>query len=253
MNSLIERLLSRDINVKILAALLAFSLWLYVASEENPEATQIVPAIDVVPRNVPEDLAVVSMDPSPRVSVTVRSRPSVLADFDPDSVQATVDLAEVTAGIHARIVRVQVPEGIHVVSVEPSELVVALETMMARELDVEVSLEGNPQPGVDIGEPLVFPSVVRLTGAATKVEAVHRVVSGIDVEDMQDNMVFEGVQVFAVDAAGRQVSGVSVSPETVRIIVPVESRPAQADEDDEDDADEDVPAAGPGEDGDSTG
>lgn len=220
MTSLIERLLQRETSLKILSLVLALSLWLYVTSEQNPEATQVVPLVEVVPRNVPEDLAIVIMDPA-RVSVTVGGRPSRLDNFDPTSVAAVVDLADAEAGILARVVKIQLPDGIHLVDVSPSEVVIALEVLAEKDMPVEVSLEGTVPGQFTIGQPVVFPEEVRLAGAESKVAEVARVVSGIDIEGISESMVFEGVRVFAVDGAGRQVTGVVVAPETVRVTVPV--------------------------------
>jgi len=226
---LIERLLRRDINIKILSVLLAISLWLYVSSEQNPEATQIFPLVEVVPRNLPEGLAIVTMDPE-RVSVTVRGRPSLFDDLEPSEVTAVVDLSDAEAGIVARVIRVELPDGLQAIEITPSEAVLALESFAERELPVEISLEGNSNGQVSVASPLVFPSQVKLTGAETRVNEVARVVGAVDIEGITGNMVFEGVRVFAVDEAGRQVAGVTVVPETVRVVVPVNTSPPLEDE-----------------------
>lgn len=217
---MIERLLRRETNIKILSVLLAISLWLYVSSEQNPEATQIFPVVEVVPRNLPEGLAIVTMDPE-RVSVTVRGRPSLFDALEPSEVTAVVDLSDAEAGIVARVIRVELPDGLQAIEISPSEAVLALESFSERELPVEISLEGNSDGQVSVGDPLVFPSQVKLTGAETRVNEVARVVSAVDIDSITENMVFEGVRVFAVDEAGRQVAGVTVVPDTVRVIVPV--------------------------------
>lgn len=229
MTPLIERLLRRDINIKILSVLLAISLWLYVSSEQNPEATQIFPLVEVVPRNLPEGLAIVTMDPE-RVSVTVRGRPSLFDDLEPSEVTAVVDLSDAEAGIVARVIRVELPDGLQAIEITPSEAVLALESFAERELPVEISLEGNSNGQVSVASPLVFPSQVKLTGAETRVNEVARVVGAVDIEGITGNMVFEGVRVFAVDEAGRQVAGVTVVPETVRVVVPVNTSPPLEDE-----------------------
>ncbi|HLS89345.1 MAG TPA: CdaR family protein [Sphingobacteriaceae bacterium] len=226
---MIERLLRRDINIKILSVLLAISLWLYVSSEQNPEATQIFPLVEVVPRNLPEGLAIVTMDPE-RVSVTVRGRPSLFDDLEPSEVTAVVDLSDAEAGIVARVIRVELPDGLQAIEITPSEAVLALESFAERELPVEISLEGNSNGQVSVASPLVFPSQVKLTGAETRVNEVARVVGAVDIEGITGNMVFEGVRVFAVDEAGRQVAGVTVVPETVRVVVPVNTSPPLEDE-----------------------
>lgn len=240
MTPLIERLLRRETNIKILSLVLAISLWLYVSSEQNPEATQIFPLVEVVPRNLPGGLAIVTMDPE-RVTVTVRGRPSLFDDLDPSEVVAVVDLADAQAGIVARVIRVELPEGLQAIDISPSEAVLALESFAQRELPVEVSLEGTADGQINVGSPLVFPSQVKLTGAETKINEVARVVSAVDIEGISGNMVFEGVRVFAVDEAGRQVAGVTIVPDTVRVVVPAGPALPQEDLPDEPEPDGETP------------
>src|SRR5579875_1491687 len=70
----VDRLLENDLVVKIVSVLLAIALWFQVVvgqGASSRDVQRVIPGVAVSWRNLPPDLAVVSVDPK-TVTVTVR-------------------------------------------------------------------------------------------------------------------------------------------------------------------------------------
>lgn len=110
----------------ILALILAFALWAWVTSEQDPEISKVLPAVPVVATNVPEGFVVVGTLGTVEIRLQgPRSRINALEEGD---VRATVDLSDIEEpGLHQVRVSVDVPSGVRVRSVQPSHITVQVE------------------------------------------------------------------------------------------------------------------------------
>ncbi len=207
-----ERMLYRILSVGI-----AVVLWYLVTGSQNPEVERVVSA-ELVVRNLPSDLQVVRA-PS-QVAVRIRGPRSVLMDLGPQGVVAAVNLTEAEPGEYRLPVRVEVPSGVRVLSVEPEQADIVLDAVVQRTLPVEAVLHGNSPQGVVVGTPEVRPPRVTVRGPRTVVEQIRRAIAPADLTGLQSTQV-QIVRVRVVNEAGDELTGLSVRPAQVQVRLPV--------------------------------
>lgn len=136
--------------------------------------------------------------------------------------EAWIDLADVAVGEEPVSVPVQVrsrDDQIVVVSHTPNLVSVALETIETKEVDVRVEFPPPPE-GVGVGETVIEPAVVTVSGPASAVERV--VAARADVLIQASILaVDQDVPLIAVDALGNAVTPINLVPRTVRVRIPV--------------------------------
>ncbi|MDI3340213.1 MAG: CdaR family protein [Sphaerobacter sp.] len=110
----------------LVALILAFALWAWVTSEQDPEISRLLPAVPVTAVNVQPGLSVVGTLGTVEISLQgPRSRINALEEGD---VRATVNLGDIQEpGLYQVEVKVQTPPGVRVRRVVPDTVTVQLE------------------------------------------------------------------------------------------------------------------------------
>lgn len=214
-----ERLLASDAAVRVLSVLVAVLIWLYVTAQGAPAVTQTLRDVPVQWVNAPPGLAVTAVEPA-EVTVVVRGSSRILAGMDATRLQATVNLRDAGPGRTPQVVHVRTPPGVQLVQVNPPQVAVHLERLAEREVPVALEVTGRPAAGLRTGEARIEPPTVRARGAVRVVASVQRAVAGVDVEGAE-RTVEQRVPLYAVDAEGRPVLGVTLVPDQVQVQVPV--------------------------------
>jgi YbbR domain-containing protein len=102
-------------------------------------------------------------------------------------------------------------------SADPSTVQVTIERSTEKTLPVTVPTP--TQPGVTVNNAIPTPATVRVSGPESKVNAVTQTVAALDIGDRTTNFTSPPVDVKAVDASGREVTGVTISPPRVTVAV----------------------------------
>jgi YbbR domain-containing protein len=166
----------RNLRYKVLALIAAFGLWGVAHSTSSVERGFDIP---VVPRNVPEDLVITGQS-SDAVNIRVRGTNAALRRLSVAELEYPVDLAGAKPGDTEREVELAVislPRGAQVVSRSPAALEFTLERKSTRAVKVRPDLDGEPAPGFAIGEVVVDPPRVRISGARSEVLRVSEVLT----------------------------------------------------------------------------
>lgn len=212
LRALLQRL-SRNWVPKVASLVIAFLVWVFVTNssasltERSLRITLQVDGVEegFVPVGIPQDVAVSVSGPSLRVD-----------RLSPEMLRAYLDLTG-ASGEFTRDVRVQAPQDVRVLRVEPAEVIGFLETITTSTVAVTVALTGDPPAGLLL-DAEAEPSSVTLTGRSQVLDRVARVLALAPA-------VGGGVaRLVAVDAAGQPVTDVEFAPSTVT--VSVTTRPA---------------------------
>lgn len=128
----VRRFLGTGSLVRFLVALiLAFALWAWVTSENDPETERAIPAVQVSVEGLPQSLEVVG--PLPTVAIRLQGPQSRVLPLESTRIQATVDLSDVNQpGSYTRTVEVDAPEGLRVREVTPETVTVQVGASTAR-------------------------------------------------------------------------------------------------------------------------
>jgi YbbR domain-containing protein len=203
----------------VLAIVLAFGFWAWVTNNNDPDRRQDFPNIPVTPINLPDGLAATSPNPS-TVTVSIWGPRSVVNNrtLAAGNFSATIDLKDVRPGVQQVPIHVQTTvNNLRKKSADPSTVQVTIERSTEKTLPVTVPTP--TQPGVTVNNAIPTPATVRVSGPESKVNAVTQTVAALDIGDRTTNFTSPPVDVKAVDASGREVTGVTISPPRVTVAV----------------------------------
>lgn len=203
----------------LLALALSFGLWVFVTVRNNPEVTQTVRARPVETRALSAGSVVLTQLPA--VDITVGG-PTSLVESPNRPIAAYIDLAGVAPGKSQRIpVRVDLPRGVSLTGVNPSEVVIDIEALISRELPVQVAVPVGLPADLRLEQPTLEPKTVTVSGPQSIVGEIARVVVRPELGGNVDELV-RAARPIPLDAAGREVNGpnLELNPRTVTVTLP---------------------------------
>ena len=166
--------LIKDAGKKILAILIAISLW-FVANLQHDVEKNI--SIDVNYTNLPKGLIIVN-NPPETLNIRVRGPRSQLSAISPKDMVFTIDLSNLTTGTSMFEIRTDQlipPRDVQVTGISPSEINLDVDRLAEKRVSVEPIL-GEPDEGYEIsGEPGVTPGTVGIRGPEKLLKTVKSV------------------------------------------------------------------------------
>ena len=165
----------RQWGVRVLALAIALPLWfsLSVAKREEVSEKVIEAAVSYSPPP-----GFILLDPVQRVQLRLRGRTSKIRSLNPFVVDVLVAVTDARRGSHdvqLSAANVIVPDGIEVVSVDPSSLRVQLDEEARQMVQVEARLIGEPAAGAVAREPIITPARVLVSGPASRLRDLRSV------------------------------------------------------------------------------
>lgn len=164
------RIFVDDLPIKVLSMVLAVTLFVLVRNDKDATSGAYVKVI----YTLPEDRVLVS-DPVPEIKVSVRGPWTKLQHLDRTLEPIHIDLTNVhTPDVRIDEDAIKLPAGVRVSSIVPSEVHVAFEPRVTREVPVQPILEGQPADGYRVARVTAEPAKVRVDGAKTTVQNMER-------------------------------------------------------------------------------
>ena len=217
------RWISQNYRTFLWAFALAMAVWISAVTSADPDETRVLAS--PVPLQIigQSPNLVLSNDIPKEVEVALRAPSSVwsLIEADPQIVRAILDLSGLSSGEHEVELQIQVnARPVQIVSVAPSLVKFTLEPLVSQTLDVDLSLSGEVAVGYQIGETNMEPVQVVVSGAQSQVRQVTRARVSVNLSGIRENFD-QSLNVEVLDDKGLKVTGVSVSPESVHVVLPV--------------------------------
>jgi YbbR domain-containing protein len=163
---------ARTWALRLLALGISVGIWFNASVEDR-----LVPSERVVEASVsfnrPRGFMVI--DPLRTVNVRLLGNKRAVRQLNPDQVSVSVDLTPRQEGattINLTSDDVLTPDGLEVVSIEPSKIQIQLEREVTQRVPVVPELVGKPAPGATLGVAEVFPNQVLVSGPASKLERI---------------------------------------------------------------------------------
>ncbi len=219
----IFRWIANNYRTFLWAFALAVAVWISSVTSADPDQTRSIssPApIEIIGQS--SNLVFSKPIPS-SVELTLRAPSSVwkLIDADPQIVRAILDVSGLSAGEHTVELQIQVnARPVQTVSVAPQAVTFTLEPLITKTLEVDLRISGEAAVGYQVGESSLEPDKIVVSGAQSQVEKVSRARVSADLNSLRESFD-QFLKVEALDERGQPVSGVSVSPEIVRVIMPI--------------------------------
>ncbi|MFT4413459.1 YbbR-like domain-containing protein [Fredinandcohnia humi] len=138
-------------------------------------------------------------------------------------IEVYADLSDLTVGTHkVKLEYRNISEKINV-KIDPAEITVVIQEKVTREFPVEVDFVNRDQieEGYTVEEPIVEPSVVKITGAIEEIDRIALVKAVVDLKGAKET--FKQESRVAVYDKNQNVLSVTVEPSVVEITVPITS------------------------------
>jgi len=218
------RWLISNLRTFLLAFTLALAVWVTAVTAANPDETQVLPnPIPIEYIGQDPGLILTSGNSPIQVEIALRAPHSVWQSLlnGETSIRAIVDLTGLGSGTHAVLVQVQIDaRPIRIISVTPQTYNLSLETQITRTVQIRLVLTGSPAIGYQIGDAIITPANVIITGAESLVSRIDHIQATIDLTDARQNFN-ANVPIQVMDSSSAVIESVTVIPETVQVNLPI--------------------------------
>ncbi len=211
-----DKLLRSELFVRALA--LAIAIVVFIVSQGGGTVTRVV-TIPVSPVGLASGLVVDDVVPA-SVKVTVTGAAALVNGLDPGSLSAFVALQGAVAGSQLHYVSLTGPQGLRLAA-NPPDVTVHVENLRIINAAVQVQTNGSPAAGYAKGSLSVQPPEVAVSGPASLVGQMAQVVVQVSLSGLAQSADLPGVPV-PVDGSGKPVQGLTVTPSTVQVTVPID-------------------------------
>jgi YbbR domain-containing protein len=208
----------RNWPLKLAAVVLAALL--YVGLIASQDSSTFPGPIAVTPINQPAGTVLTRQLRS--VEQVKYMAPPDLGLLTAEDFRATVDLASVAPtglAVSVAVTVEPVDPRVTIVDIRPRTIQVVLDESVSATVPVQVD-RGTAPPGVQVGDTVILPQNVSVTGPSTAVKRVVGVTVSVTLDPSGLDYDRE-VGGTPVDAAGVAVTGVEVSPRTIRVTIPL--------------------------------
>src|SRR5260370_3869093 len=210
MIGLFQRLVLHNFGLKVVSLLLASGLWFLVSRTEQP--AEVALRALIVFQHVPSQLEI-SSESIQEAQIRVRGPERVIRQLQANEVHAEIDLADVKAGertfdLTSREVRH--PGDITVVQVVPSQLHLAFDTRLTRDVEIHPRVTRSFADGEQIVKVDADPPRITITGPRHHVEKIDAAPpQTIDATGTRDSAVFT-TNVYVTDPLAHHVVPTSI-------------------------------------------
>ncbi|MCR4591301.1 MAG: hypothetical protein K5668_10840 [Lachnospiraceae bacterium] len=201
--------LTGNMGLKLVSLFLAFLLWLFVVSIENPVMNLSFSSIPITIENadVMEDQgkAFELNDSSRTVTVTVKAERSVLSELSRDNIKATIDMTELNGNkVPIEVKSTRYSDRIQSISPSKEFANVIIEDLASSQFKIQVETSGSLPDGYAIGTTSVQNNVVRVKGPQSVVNSIAEAVVRVNVSGMTSE-IHTVLPILLLDADGDQV------------------------------------------------
>ncbi len=168
-----QRHVLHNLGLKMLSLLLATGLWYATSPDEQP--AEVAVRAPIVFKRLPADLEI-SSETIPEAQIRVRGPERVIQQLRSYEVHAELELADATPGertFDLTSQQISHPRDLTVVQVVPSQVRIAFDTRLTREVEVHARVTGNLLTGEQITKVEVDPPRITITGPRHHVEMVE--------------------------------------------------------------------------------
>ncbi len=207
----VDSLTWRRYSLMIISILIAVILWAYVNNLQNPLQEQEF-RITLTSTGLPQGMMIIDELPE---RVSIRVKPGItVSGLKAEDFRATVDLSNVSIGENKLSVKVSGPNGVQISNIEPRTVTVNIDKLVQKQVPVQAFLKGEPAAGYSAGEPVLVPNAVLASGPSKVLETIEQVPVTVDISGARQNVDYS----LPLSVQNKQVS---LSPELVRVVVPI--------------------------------
>lgn len=209
-----------DNKLKILSVLVAIFMWTFVTNSTNPNVNKVFRGIPVVIRNQ-DDLeksgyTIIGDVYNFTTTVKLKGSREKLLDLKTDNIFASVDIADLTEGVHTLGVKVETPTGVSVEEIDPNQVNLNIQKVLEKKLPVNYVISDQIKDGriVELNE--IKPKEITVKGPASSINKVDRAEIRIDDANLLDGKV-HNISINVLDRSGKAIENLNVSDDDANI------------------------------------
>lgn len=215
------RWLGKTLPTILTALIFAVIIWITAISEADPTREETLSnSVRINMVGLSPDLLLVNSI-SERMNITVRAPSSLITrlNLEPDLVKATLDLSGLEAGTYTLKPQVNILlNPVEVINTSVQTIQVELEELSSVTFPVTLNMGGSLPISYQVDETIRGSEDVTVTGPRSLVDSISQVVAIVDISNAVNNIDLQ-VDLTPINAAGNVVSGVSLSPERIRVTI----------------------------------
>ena len=219
--------LTGNIGLKLVSLGLAFLLWLFVVSIENPVMNLSFSSIPITIENgdvmEAQGKAFELNDSSRTVTVTVKAERSVLSELSRDNIKASVDMTNLDGNkVPIEVKSTRYSDRIQSINPSKEFATVFIEDLASSQFSIQVETNGNLAAGYAVGTASVQNNVVRVKGPESVVSSIAGAVVRVNVSGMTSE-IRTVLPILLLDKDGDEVdtSALEVSLDQVAVSVDI--------------------------------
>lgn len=222
-----DKLLNKDMTIRILSIMLAILLWVYVITEQNPEITKDI-TIPVRLINTAflekSNMVLVNDVNNFKLILKVKGKNNVLDKLNETNVDAVADLEghRLSGENYVKININGIPQGVNIQWKSAESLKVILEQKISVQKSVQANIMGNPSQGLAAMTPMIAPNDVVITGAESQINKIKGVRVDVDIANVNAE-VKKILPVRVLDENGKDIQNIIVEPSNVEVSIPIEN------------------------------
>ncbi|MCR4711210.1 MAG: hypothetical protein K5707_02830 [Clostridia bacterium] len=203
-----------------LALVIAVVLWLYVVGVVQPSSIKQVRGVPITMTHtdvLAERGLAMSGQSADSMDIEISGSVLSLNEISASDVTATVDLASATKGENEMSVVVRVPSGITVTDRSTNKVIVSVEAITTKTVDVNVVYTGTFAEGEEALTLHTSRAKIDVSGAESLISIVDSVRATIDANRVGEEATDISCQLQALNKEGTIVNGVLLSQESVTV------------------------------------
>ncbi|MCP4421084.1 MAG: hypothetical protein GY805_31110 [Chloroflexi bacterium] len=218
------RALLSNLATLLLSLILALVIWINAMQVDDPDIKRVL-QIPITFIGLPEDVTrIFPADDHPPVLITYEGQTSIVSTLAAEDFNAIIDLSDIPLGQDVSVpINIQSENtNITLESPIPETVIVHLEKLISREIDVELDIRGEVARGHTLGDPLIDPPTITVTGTESEVELLDFARVTVFLNDDTQTRI-EAPQPLFYDLQRRvaSVSGLALSIEQVQVTIPI--------------------------------
>jgi YbbR domain-containing protein len=220
------RTLIKNLPTLLTAIVFAIAVWVFAVNQADPTETRTYPrSLELEIIGIDSGLMIVN-DITEQIALTIRAPASILNQLENNTslISVSLDLSGLESGVHT--LTPQVNLGLmpaEVVRMNPSTIFVKLDTLVSETLPIQLRMIGNPQIGFEVQTPELSQESVLVSGPQSVVESIDQMLAEVSIVDVSED-VQRTVDVVPYDAEGNELEGLTISPDSIQVNIPVVQR-----------------------------
>ncbi len=215
----VKKLITNNLDIKLLALFMAIILWFYISSEYNITSEKYF-EIEVIPINLSNNFSIKEI--RDKVSVGIKGPQSIVENLSDSKIFGTINLQNVSdSGEYIIGVNVISPKNTEVVKIIPEEFRVIIEKIISEEYSIDYNLIGLPEKGFSLKEePELNPKNILVIAPESLHNTIGQARIDIDISSInKDVNKKERVKIYSKD--GDVLNDLKINPEEISVSIQV--------------------------------